>query len=87
MVAKLHKLPSSCENLTKNGLEALQNCNKDIYPNINFLFKILVTLPVSTTTPEQSFSTLKRLKSYCRNSMNEVFLILFSNIAIQNYNL
>ena len=60
------KLASSCENLTKNGLEALQNCNKDIYPNIHFLFKILVTLPVSTATPERSFSTLKRLKSYCR---------------------
>jgi len=57
------KLTSSCENLTKNGFEALQNCNKDIYPNNHFLFQILVTL--STATPEQSFSTVKRLKSYC----------------------
>jgi hypothetical protein len=85
------KLASSCESLTKNGLEALQNCDKDIYPNIHFLFKILVTLPVSTATPERSFSTLKRLKSYCRNSMNEVFqfflyyfLILLYNIIIYN---
>jgi len=32
---------------------------------------ILVTLPVSTASSERSFSTLKRLKSYLRNSTSE----------------
>jgi len=78
------KLASNCD--FKNGIEALQICYKDIYPNIHFLFKILVTLPVSTTTPERSFSTLKRLKSYCRNSMNEVYLLTFNIYNSQNIN-
>jgi hypothetical protein len=34
--------------------------------------KILSTLLVSTLTPERSFSTLKRVKTYVRNSMAEV---------------
>ncbi|KAF0760344.1 52 kDa repressor of the inhibitor of the protein kinase-like, partial [Aphis craccivora] len=41
------------------------------YLNIHFLFKILVTLPVSFEAFALSFFALKRLKSYCRNSMNE----------------
>ncbi|KAH8025227.1 hypothetical protein HPB51_005423 [Rhipicephalus microplus] len=35
-----------------------------------FLLSILATLPVSTSTPERTFSTLRRLKSYLRNHMN-----------------
>ncbi|KAH8038190.1 hypothetical protein HPB51_024721 [Rhipicephalus microplus] len=34
------------------------------------LLSILATLPVSTSTPERNFSTLRRLKSYLRNHMN-----------------
>ncbi|KAF0702294.1 zinc finger MYM-type protein 1-like isoform X2, partial [Aphis craccivora] len=44
---------------TKTGLEALLNCSKRDFPNIHFLIKIFCTLPVSTATPERSFSTLK----------------------------
>lgn len=68
------KLASSTHEITKNGLEALLNCCKEIYPNINLLLKIFVTLPVSTATPERSFSSLKRLKTHLRNTMNEVIL-------------
>ncbi|KAH8033540.1 hypothetical protein HPB51_013617 [Rhipicephalus microplus] len=35
-----------------------------------FLLSILATLPVSTSTPERTFFTLRRLKSYLRNRMN-----------------
>lgn len=58
--------------IIKTALDALQVCNPHIYPNINKLIKILCTLPVSTSTPERSFSTLKRVKTYLRNSMTEV---------------
>ncbi|XP_022173645.1 52 kDa repressor of the inhibitor of the protein kinase-like [Myzus persicae] len=61
-------------NLTKNGLEALDNCDEEVYPNIHFLLKIFVSLPVSTATPERSFSSLKRLKTYLRNTMKETRL-------------
>lgn len=56
----------------KSGLEALAVCDKNIYPNIFLLLKILCTLPVSTTTPERMFSTLKRVKTYLRSTMGEV---------------
>lgn len=66
------KLASSNYEITKTGIEAFLNCDNEIYPNIKLLLKIFVTLPVSTATPERSFSSLKRLKTHLRNSMNEV---------------
>jgi len=56
----------------RSGLQALDICDEEFYPNINMLLKIFCTLPVSTATPERSFSCLKRIKSYLRNSMKEV---------------
>ncbi|KAH7931831.1 hypothetical protein HPB51_029679 [Rhipicephalus microplus] len=52
------------------ALQALEMCNRDFFPNIHSLLSILATLPVSTSTPERTFSTLRRLKSYLRNHMN-----------------
>ncbi|KAF0714277.1 ribosome biogenesis protein TSR3 isoform X1, partial [Aphis craccivora] len=57
-------------------------CCPNLYPNINKLLKILSTLPVSTSTPERSFSTLKRVKTYLRNSMAEDRLNGLSMLAI-----
>jgi len=59
---------NKCEKLPKSGLQALIMCDKQIYPNIFLLLKILCTLPVSTTSPERMFSTLKRVKTYLRKS-------------------
>ncbi|XP_050064207.1 52 kDa repressor of the inhibitor of the protein kinase-like [Aphis gossypii] len=60
------------QNITlKSAFDGLLKCNEDIYQNIHFLFKILCTLPVSTACPERSFSSLKRIKSYLRNTMSE----------------
>jgi len=68
---------------TKTGLDALMKCSKTDFPNIHFLIKIFCTLPVSTATPERSFSTLKRLKSYLRSTMNEVMYL--RNIYYKSY--
>lgn len=59
-------------NIPKTAVEALHLCNPNIYPNVYFILKILCTLPVSTSTPERMFSSLKRIKTYLRNSMSEV---------------
>lgn len=56
----------------KTGIEAFKLCNVDIYPNRHFLLKIVCTLPVSTSTPERTFSSLKRINTYLRNSMTEL---------------
>jgi len=55
------------KDLPNSAIEAYVNCNYEYFPNISFLLKILATLPVSTATPELSFSTLKRLKNFLRN--------------------
>lgn len=63
---KSSMLPPSC------AISALKMCNIDIYPNIHRLLEILATLPVSTATPERTFSSLKRIKTYLRNTTGQV---------------
>jgi len=51
----------------KTALDAYTACSPVSKPSI--LLQVLITLPVTTATPERSFSTLKRLKTYLRSSM------------------
>ena len=51
--------------------QAYLECNGDLFPNVKALLAILLALPVSTATAERSFSTLKRLKTYLRNSTGQ----------------
>jgi len=51
-------------------IEVISNCNIDLYPNVYKLLKILLTLPVTSCEAERSFSTLKRIKTYLRNSIS-----------------
>lgn len=55
-------------------MDALASCEKNIFPNIYELLKILAILPVSIATAERSFSTLRRLKTYLRSTMSETRL-------------
>ncbi|XP_025415123.1 52 kDa repressor of the inhibitor of the protein kinase-like [Sipha flava] len=74
--------------LPSNALDAIRRCDPIIFPNIFMLLNILYCLPVSTSTPERSFSSLKRIKTYLRNSMKEdrlnglVQLNYYRNIVI-----
>ncbi|KAE9538663.1 hypothetical protein AGLY_005762 [Aphis glycines] len=67
----------------KSGLEALRLCKKEMFLNIHILVQILCTLPVSTATPERTFSCLKRLKTYLRNTMTETRLNGLTMLAVQ----
>ena len=40
-----------------------------LFPNMATIFHILLTMPVTTASSERSFSVLKRLKTYLRNTM------------------
>jgi hypothetical protein len=62
---------SNKDELPKNALDTLNECDYNIYPSIFFLIKVLTTLPVTTATPERSFSTLKRLKTFLRNTTGQ----------------
>ena len=46
----------------------------DLYPSLAVLIQILATLPVTTATNNRSFSALKYLKTYLRNTTKEVRL-------------
>ena len=60
---------SKLDTRPHDPLEYLNECNSSIFPSIYKLLKILVTMPVTTCTSERSFSTLRRLKTYLRNSI------------------
>lgn len=55
----------------KSVLDALDNCNKDLFLNVFKLLQIFATLPVTSCEPERSFYTLKRIKTYLRNSIGQ----------------
>ncbi|KAJ8914533.1 hypothetical protein NQ315_002806 [Exocentrus adspersus] len=55
----------------QSAIEALEKCNKNLFPTIYELFNIMTTLPVTTCSCERSFSSLKFLKNYLRNSTGD----------------
>lgn len=65
------KVCSKTEELPENAIVTLNQCDRNLFPNVFFLIKVLVTLPVTTASPERSFSTLRRLKTYLRNSVGQ----------------
>jgi len=65
-------------DLPKN---ALSNCPEGLFPHINILLKLLAILPVSTASVEKSFSSLKRIKTYLRNSTGKARL---NRLALMN---
>ncbi|XP_063623118.1 52 kDa repressor of the inhibitor of the protein kinase-like [Cydia splendana] len=57
------------ENIPKTPADAYKRAT--VLPNIRTLCQLLCTFPVTTSTAERSFSTLRRLKSYLRSRMTE----------------
>ncbi|KAF0722913.1 52 kDa repressor of the inhibitor of the protein kinase-like [Aphis craccivora] len=55
----------------KTVIQFLQLCDEDLFPNIYKLIKILCILPVRTCTSERSFSSLRNLKTYLKNTVSE----------------
>ena len=56
-------------------MAALDACSSEIFPLVSTLFKLLATLPVSNATPERSFSTLRRIKTWLRSTKGESRLV------------
>jgi len=46
----------------------------EVYYLIDRLLRLIMTLPVSTSTPERSFSAIKIIKNKLRNKMETEFL-------------
>lgn len=58
------KRPSSCS-------QAIKECDRDTFPNIHTLLRIVCTMPVTSCECERSCSVLRRLSSYMRASMGQ----------------
>ncbi|GBM43044.1 repressor of the inhibitor of the protein kinase [Araneus ventricosus] len=59
------------ENLPKTAISSLEKCDKTFFPNIYILLKLQAVVPVSVATVERSFSSLRRLKTFLRNTTSE----------------
>lgn len=64
------------------AIEEICNCNIDLYPNVYKLLKILLTLSITSCEAVRSFSTLKRVKTYLRNSISAFKLNGLSTLNI-----
>jgi len=79
--------------VAKNCIKSLCNKNdfkledlkkyvsKQVYPNLYKLLQVAITLPISSSTCERSFSAMRRLKTWLRTSMLQN---RFNTIAILN---
>ena len=54
-----HQMPTSL-------CETLDAVNPVLYPSIDTILCIILTMPVTSATAERSFRVLRRLKTYCR---------------------
>jgi len=63
-------------------IDAINCCDELLFPKVYQYLKIGATLPVTVASVERSFSTLKRLKSYLRNSTGENRLNGLAHLSI-----
>lgn len=65
-----------------SAVESMSYCT-NMVPNIKILLQLFATLPVTSATPERTFSTLTRMKTYLRSTMTERRL---NGLAMSNIN-
>ena len=70
-------------DLPTSAVQTLAACDREFFPNIHTLIRILYTLPITSAECERSFSTLRRLKTYLRSTMSSE---RESGLALMNIN-
>ena len=73
-VRKWKGVPSSTNtssDLPDRLIDSFKQCNRICYPNLHTLFRIALTLPITSCQSERSFSQLKLIKTACRSTMVE----------------
>lgn len=56
---------------------------KEVMPEVYKLFSLILTIPSTSVSVERSFSCLKRIKTYLRNSTSQQRLSSLSTISIE----
>lgn len=59
------------KNYKRSAIDKYYQCESQMYPIVSKLLQILITLPVTTASGERTFSTLRRLKTYLRNTTGQ----------------
>ncbi|KAL4119885.1 hypothetical protein QTP88_012647 [Uroleucon formosanum] len=59
---------------------------QEVYQEVTKLIQLVLTIPATTASSERSMSTLKRIKSFLRNSMTNDRLSSLSTLAIKKKN-
>jgi hAT family C-terminal dimerisation region len=62
---------SNIDQKPKTAVETLGFFQNNLFPNIFILLQILAVLPTSTASAERSFSSLRRIKTYLRNTISQ----------------
>ena len=52
-------------------VDALKLADKEFFPNVYEVLKLILTLPVGSVPYECSFSSMRRLKDWSRSTMND----------------
>ena len=52
-------------------VDALKLADKEFFPNVHEVLKLILTLPVGSVPCERSFSSMRRLKDWSRSTMND----------------
>lgn len=70
----------NCINKDDFDIDALvSEINKKFFPNLYKLLQVALTIPVSSASCERSFSVMRRIKTWLRNSMSND---RFSNLSL-----
>lgn len=65
----------------ETAVDALRECDANLFPNVATLLQIFGTVPVTTSSAERTFSSLRRLKTYLRSTMGQCRL---NGLALAN---
>lgn len=68
---KVHMAEAEDDKRNLLAMCSFANNNRLFYPNIHSVLLLLLSLPVGSCSCERSFSALRRLKTWCRNSMSD----------------
>ncbi|XP_060869724.1 uncharacterized protein LOC132944421 [Metopolophium dirhodum] len=74
-------IKSSCDKNVFKLEDIKKYVPKQVYPNVYKLLQVAITLPISSSTCERSFSAMRRLKTWLRTSMLQN---RFNTISILN---
>ena len=64
-IKKVTNIRTLCDNMNSNPSA------KSMCPEVHALLKLYMTIPVTTSTGERTFSTMRRIKTYLRSTMTQ----------------